>query len=1519
MFKQFLPILTFVSCSLALVAQTPERLMGIPTTTTLDTRSAICTGAANAGATTRSLGTRAQSNDITFLCFRDSLFVRNTGSNLTEDPRPATQAGIGYIFYDCRPTVTGPRWSNVINDACVSKKPFNGQPPTQSYWLARGDASGRDTFYNDGALQNGFNAGRPLQFFFAGATIYGFGLTPPEIEGDTVCMGVDITNSFSVVYLNEVKITSIANITNRTGSFKIEGGKPQYDNSAYTFIIQKRSNPAIRGTVTTVNPAHGATVNFSVPEDGVYDIIATDGVSCDAIASVTFTNAPVISLNVSNEQVVSGNNVCVKVTTAGFTNVTSFTFWLSYNSTLLRYTGMRNINLPGFDPNNHVTLDPPSFLKDTIAFGGWININGVTVPDGTLFEVCFQAIGLNGTTSPINFIEPQGQVITIEDPNGTLFNKNLTGGSVKIGSSPVNINLVADSVLCKSGLSGRIRLIQSAPTGAPYTYTWRSKLNPLVTGTGNIAANATDTIKNLAAGIYYVTITNTTNDVKIDSIEVKEPVAALFLNPPTAINPCQGQTNGSLELTRFGGGTAPYTFLWSTGPTATTTKISNLAGGNYSATMTDAKGCTATIQASIGTVPIMVATRTITPALCKQANDGGITITSVTGGSPTGGNYSFTWSNKPNTQTGATSANLGLGAGQYKVTITDGTCSAQDSFIVPALRVITLNATITNVACNGAATGSILVVASGSSRVPYRFTWTGIPAANVTTTPPATSLARNLIAGTYPLAVLDLDGCGVDTAFTITQPTAIKIDSILQKNESCLVGGDGSVTVAVSGGTTPYTYRWSRSAADNQLTINNLIAGVYTFSVTDGAACIASKTFNVTVPQKPILTLVDSSAQCAIEALGTGSAEVKVTPPVGAIVTAYTWDNGGVLSKISGVKAGTYCVTVSLSNGCQEDTCVIVKAPQPIMIDTANSSTQNPKCFGFRDGQIILVMKGGTSPYVYTWSGGLPSGSPVFSSLTAGTYQFTVTDFYKCQAVQTTIPLVAPPEILVAFSGVTGVSCFGKCVQNKSDGRATATASGGSSNTGIFTYEWSSGEATASATQLCGGWQTVTVSDGTCFKRDSVEVLQPKPFVFQTPIVEEPSCFGLRDGKVEIVVDGGTQPYAYNWNVPATGKDIINIPKGVYSVVVTDSRNCTSPPLSITVDEPLPIIVDTIAEETRDVTCFNFSDGQIALRRVGGNGGRTNYTWSGTVSDSSVAKNLKAGVYYVTASDRKGCQDTIKVEVRQPDKIYYLLEPPKPPRCFGELTYVKLDTAFGSTFLYPFTISVDNGPQYPVGFEVPVFADDHLVTITEQITGCSDTFSISISQPPPISIRFDNILDSIPIPRILVGLGTDVRLNPIINSALPIDSVLWTPKDYLTLGTEPLRPTVRPLDDRTYRLKVIDVNGCIGEAEILVELERNRNVFVPNVFSPNSDDKNDYFSVFSGPGVKKINFVRIFDRWGELLYTAENLTPSSDPSTGWDGTFRGKPVGVGVYVFIVEAEFDDGAKLLYRGDVTVAR
>jgi gliding motility-associated-like protein len=645
-----------------------------------------------------------------------------------------------------------------------------------------------------------------------------------------------------------------------------------------------------------------------------------------------------------------------------------------------------------------------------------------------------------------------------------------------------------------------------------------------------------------------------------------------------------------------------------------------------------------------------------------------------------------------------------------------------------------------------------------------------------------------------------------------------------------------------------------------------------------------------------------------------------VTPPAGATVTGYRWSNNGVLDSIRDVRAGIYRVTVSLSNGCVKDSVVTINAPTPISIDTAASRKRDPKCPGDDNGEIVLIMKGGTSPYKYTWSGGQPTAFSVFSSLKAGTYFFTVTDFNNCQNVETIVPLAAPPDINLAYIDIEKPSCYGKCSLGRSDGKATVIASGGVGNTGVFTYQWSSGESTNQASQLCGGWQTVTISDGTCFKKDSVNIGNPDSIKFSPPQIVEPTCNGDRDGRVTLVVAGGSQPYGYTWSNGATTKDIINIPSGTYSVIVTDSKLCTSPPLSIEVRQPLPLRLDTIAGETNDVSCNGLSNGQITLKKIGGNSGFETYTWLGDSTKTNKAVNLKAGVYYITVTDSKGCTASLSHQIKQPDPIFFFFQPPAQPRCFGEQTFIKVDTAFGGTFRYPFSVSVDNGPQYPIGYQVPVFAEEHLITVTEQITGCSDTATVIISQPPQITIRFNNLNDSLPRPKMIVGLGvTNARIDPVVTSSLPLDSISYSPREFLISSNDSLRPFVKPLDDKTYKLRVTDVNGCKAEAEIDIELERNRNIYIPNIFSPNGDDKNDFFGVFAGVGVKKVNFVRIFDRWGELLFQAVDLPANSDPSLGWDGTFRSKDVNVGVYVYLVEVEFDDGQKLLYRGDINLVR
>ena len=168
-----------------------------------------------------------------------------------------------------------------------------------------------------------------------------------------------------------------------------------------------------------------------------------------------------------------------------------------------------------------------------------------------------------------------------------------------------------------------------------------------------------------------------------------------------------------------------------------------------------------------------------------------------------------------------------------------------------------------------------------------------------------------------------------------------------------------------------------------------------------------------------------------------------------------------------------------------------------------------------------------------------------------------------------------------------------------------------------------------------------------------------------------------------------------------------------------------------------------------------------------------------------------------------------------------------------------------------------------------------------------------------------------------VDLGDSLSvLDPIIVSSVPIDSFIWSPPTQLSC-VDCKNPRVNPIDDQLYTLVVIDVNGCTGTGSVLVDLDRNRNVYIPNVFSPNGDGINDDFKVYTGPGVSAINFVRIYDRWGELVHEVLEPTPSPDGTAGWDGYFNGDEMNPAVFLYLIEVEFIDGQVLVYRGDISL--
>ena len=185
-------------------------------------------------------------------------------------------------------------------------------------------------------------------------------------------------------------------------------------------------------------------------------------------------------------------------------------------------------------------------------------------------------------------------------------------------------------------------------------------------------------------------------------------------------------------------------------------------------------------------------------------------------------------------------------------------------------------------------------------------------------------------------------------------------------------------------------------------------------------------------------------------------------------------------------------------------------------------------------------------------------------------------------------------------------------------------------------------------------------------------------------------------------------------------------------------------------------------------------------------------------------------------------------------------------------------------------------------------------------------------EPAPFEVSFNS-------PIIEIELGdTLTQLKPLISGSA-VASFMWTPAELLT-NPDSINPYIHTFDSQLYTLTVEDDNGCSATGSIQVNVDPNRNVYVPNVFKPGIGGLNDHFNVYVGRGVDIVNYMRVYDRWGELVYSRDKFLPENDNTgDGWDGKFRGDFVDPAVFVYIIEVKFLDGRVLLYRGDVTVVR
>ncbi len=489
---------------------------------------------------------------------------------------------------------------------------------------------------------------------------------------------------------------------------------------------------------------------------------------------------------------------------------------------------------------------------------------------------------------------------------------------------------------------------------APFTYSWAPS--------GGTAATATG----LGAGTYTITVTDAASAVTTQTFTITQPTA-LAASPSSQTNiSCFGGSNGSAVVTATGG-TGAYNYSWApSGGTAAT--ASALAAGVYTVTVTDANSCSTTQTFNI-TEPsaALAATSMQTNVSCFGGSNGDAMVM-PTGGTP---GYSYNWLPSGGTLSSASS----LAAGTYTCTITDANgCSTTQSVTISEPTALAATATGVNALCNGSSDGSASVTATGGTPG-YTYSWA--PSGGTAST------ATGLNAGTYTCTITDANNCMMTQTVLVSEPDPL-VSTPTSTSALCNGNSNGSATVSVFGGTSPYTYSWAPSGG-TAATATGLAAGTYTCTITDLNNCTTTQTVQVTEPA--VLAGVITTATNPIFCNGTNGS-IDLTVNGGTPNYTYAWSNSANTQDVSGLAAGTYSVTITDANNCTTTQTVTLSDPNPPTVTL--SLPVATVCAA--DGAYVL--SGGT-PAGGTYSGPGVTGTlftPANASVGMNTITYSYTD-----------------------------------------------------------------------------------------------------------------------------------------------------------------------------------------------------------------------------------------------------------------------------------------------------------------------------------------------------------------------------------------------------------------------------------------------------------------------------------------------------------------------------------------------
>jgi gliding motility-associated-like protein len=884
----------------------------------------------------------------------------------------------------------------------------------------------------------------------------------------------------------------------------------------------------------------------------------------------------------------------------------------------------------------------------------------------------------------------------------------------------------------------------------PYIVEWLNQ------STGQVVATDLDAA-NLDCGVYTITVTDANGCERSETVELTCP-PAIAITSETVPNPCGDETAGLGEisiLTTTGGNGGPYTYSYS-GPSCATCNTEDLTGlnsGSYTLTVTDGQGCTEDFNISVGTDSDFSVSHVVTQINCGGACNGSINSTITPAGT-----YTIEWTDGDgNIISNAEDLN-NLCPGDYEMYVEQAGCFGVFNFTItePDPLIVTQGEVVQPV-CFGQNTGSIDINVFGGIE-PYTFEWTanngciffGSSDEDIT----------GLFECCYTVVVTDASGCTATLEVCLDAPEVMSLFVSTPSDDgslfdiSCNGANDGSISVSVNGGTPDcnlfapecYLFDWSVDVTiygnpANASFIENLPTGTYIVNVTDINGCLATTTIDLSEPE------AIQSAPIITDVTCNGNNDGTITPNINGGTESYVnylWapsvsPNADDATTLTNLDPGTYTVTITDSNNCEQEFTYTVNEPETL---TAEVSFTNPTaCSADCDGVISVNPVGGVGPYAILVSG--PNGNsngPVVGDLCEATYSITVTDANGCTFTDN-VTLDAPDtfEVLVSPNDQTPgqlylLSCFGDCT-----GSLTALVTGG---TAPFTYAWTDGLGNIigsedTANNLCADNYCVQVTDANgCSVVECFEVTQPsEPLsilsdVFVYPSGYNISCYGACDGAIDLTVTGGVPGYTFLWN-DGNGfdptEDQANLCAAYIEVLITDDNGC-SELVFWTLTEPAPIVInETIStfDGNVNVSCNGACDGTISVEVLGGEPGYT-ITWPSLgLSEVTEVSALCAGIYDVEVTDNIGCVETETYTIEEPTVVAGTIEANFD--CILETTELCAQ-ANGGSGNYAFTWSTGESTEC-----ITVASDgEYCVTITDS-NGCEYIICFDLVTPDPVT------------------------------------------------------------------------------------------------------------------------------------------------------------------------------------------